>query len=79
MTRKTPSGTLAAAPTPTSVSELAPAVSIAPREAAVLPATGGAVDVRGAVPMSKIAGIALALAGLVMIHTGLRWRPRRAA
>jgi hypothetical protein len=70
--------TLAARPTPTYVSELAPAVSVAPRPAASLPATGGAVDVRDAVPTAKIAGLALALVGLVMIHVGLRRGASRA-
>jgi hypothetical protein len=72
-----PSNALAARPTPTYVSELAPAVSIAPREAASLPVTGGALDVRDALPVPKVAGIAIALAGLVMIHAGLRLGPRR--
>ncbi|MEX1255006.1 MAG: hypothetical protein WEE64_11775 [Dehalococcoidia bacterium] len=76
---ETPSAALAAQPTPTYISELAPAVSIAPRPAAALPATGGVDGIRGVVPTSKIAGLALALAGLALIHAGLRLGPGRAA
>ena len=75
---ETSSRALAAQPTPTYVSELAPAVSIAPREAAALPATGAVAGVRSALPVTKIAGLALALAGLALVHAGLRLGPGRA-
>ena len=75
---ETSSPALAAQPTPTYVSELAPAVSIAPRQAASLPATGGVTGLGNALPVAKIAGLALALAGLVLIHAGLRRGPGRA-
>lgn len=76
---ETSSTAVAAPPTPTYVSELAPVVSIAPRQAASLPATGGVVGLRSALPVAKIAGLALALAGLLLIHAGLRRGPGRVA
>jgi hypothetical protein len=73
----TRSGALATGPTPTYVSELAPAVSIAPRSAATLPATGGDAELQDALPISKVAGVMLALAGILLVHAGLRRRDGR--
>lgn len=55
--------------TPTYVSELAPAVMIAPPPAATLPATGAKSD--GSQPWPKLAGLAMALLGVLFIYTAL--------
>jgi hypothetical protein len=66
----------AAAPTPTYVSELAPAVMVPPREPATLPATGARVS-GASVPWSHVAGFAVLALGATCLHAGLRLRPRR--
>ncbi len=61
-------------PTPTYISELAPAVAIAPRQPAALPRSGVGVD--PIVPWWPTAtGVALALLGCVLIYTALAQRP----
>ncbi len=62
-----------AATTPTYISELAPAVMIAPQRAAVLPTTGA--ESSRSEPWPKLAGLALALLGGLFIYTALAFRP----
>ena len=61
-----------AEPTPTYVSELAPAVTLAPRPAAALPAAGA--ERGGSALWPKLAGLALALMGGLFIYTALAFR-----
>lgn len=60
-------------PTPTFVSELAPAVAIAPRQPAALPRSG--VGAGPIVPWPTATGAALALLGCALIYTALALRP----
>ena len=64
-------------PTPTYISELAPAVMQPPREPAGLPSTGAGVP--QAVPWPKVAGLGLALLGALLVHAALTLRPHRTA
>lgn len=61
-----------AATTPTYISELAPAVMVAPKQAAALPEAGAEID--GSAPWPKLAGLALALLGGLFIYTALASR-----
>lgn len=56
-------------PTPTYVSELAPAVAVRPERPAVLPDTG--TSSLSLPPWPGVAGIGLALAGALLIHASL--------
>ena len=67
-----------AQPTPTYVSELAPAVMVAPREPATLPASG-ATGPNGGTPLPKAAGLGLALLGSLFIYEALTLRTERHA
>ncbi|MCH8813608.1 MAG: hypothetical protein IH957_00715 [Chloroflexi bacterium] len=73
---ETSSSMAAPQPTPTYVSELAPAVAIAPREPATLPATGVASG--GVGPWPKLSGLALAFLGAFSIYAALVLRPEDA-
>jgi hypothetical protein len=64
-------------PTPTFFSELGPAVMQSPRDAQ-LPSLGSAVRQTRA-PRPKLAGLALALGGAVLVYTALRMRPENIA
>lgn len=55
--------------TPTYISELAPAVMVAPQQAATLPATGAESGANA--PWTKLAGLTLALLGGLFIYTAL--------
>ena len=58
--------------TPTYTSELAPAVMVAPQQAATLPATGAESNYNA--PWPKLAGLALALLAGLFIYTALTFR-----
>ncbi len=60
-------------PTPTYVSELAPAVMQPPRESVALPASGAGAAGE-AMPWARLGGVALALAGCAMVWGGLAMR-----
>ena len=62
-----------AGPTPTHVSELAPAVMLPPREPAALPASGA--EREAGTPWPKATGIGLAVLGVALIYSALRLRP----
>ena len=74
-TSETTSVSLAATATPTYVSELAPAVVVQPRQAAVLPVSGAGPNAGAANPLPRAAGFALLLLGGLLIRTGIAWRP----
>jgi hypothetical protein len=61
-------------PTPTFFSELGPAVMQSPRDAR-LPSLGSAARQTPA-PWPKLAGLALALGGAVLVYAALRMRPQ---
>ena len=63
---------LAAEPTPAYVSELAPALALAPRTPAALPASGAGDGPRGAAV--NIIGLGLALCGAALVRAALVFR-----